>query len=448
MTGPLLPPRIARALSASPSQSPSRSADAAALSQATAHGGVFTESPNQQHPARQEREQKQESNGMKGGNGAAAAEGSSFLDHGDGSGHWDVGGNEGESGKRKEWEEREAPGDVGDDCDDYGDDDYYDDGPLALPFLVRTWLGGTGTLVAPGMDRQKKKQRNRHDHNHQGRGATTARFETTNTEDPDAVGSGGGGRGGRGRGGTFFGDTGTTMTTTSTSTTTTRAKTAFESSSNVNNPSPSFSSSPFYLPQGQGVIYVSLGRMPQLDQWQLVTVLQALSNPSEALCWGGGGGGAGGGEGSGGAGSGSGGGGRAAAAAAAAASNDNVGEGGGEGEHDDDDDSDRLGDFRVLWALPREQREKLLAALLPLAPPPSFRLKVMGRLPHFGVSQVWCSSCTTSNSKYLFPSRFYFKWCKCCKYKHKLHVTPRTVHSLINDVYVRRYICACVCVCV
>lgn len=214
MTGPLLPPRIARALSPRPPRPPSRMPPG----KTRQHAGSTTKCP---------------------GAGAAAAE-------------------------RSPVESPSAGGEV-DDGDD-GD-------PLALPFLIRTWLGGTGGLVAPG----------------------TAAFEAVakqaeKKERKESAGTGA-----------------------------------------VSTPGG------LSLPDDGGVIYVNLGRMPQLDKWQQVTVLQALSSPSEATCWSGG-----------------------------------VAD-------------DRLGPFRVLWVMPREQREQLLSALLPTAPPPSFRLKVLGGLPHLAV---------------------------------------------------------------
>lgn len=62
---------------------------------------------------------------------------------------------------------------------------------------------------------------------------------------------------------------------------------------------------------------------------------------------------------------------------------------------------DRLGQYRVLWAMPREQKEELLSALLPMAPPPSFRLKVMDGLPHLGVSGgLKNSACGAKSNQY------------------------------------------------
>ncbi len=167
--------------------------------------------------------------------------------------------------------------------------DAFDD-PLALPFLIRTWLGGTGALVAPGTaafeaaTKQAVTAKQRAEAAAAAGAAAAAATTASGTEEPAEEGP--------------------------------------------------------LLPDDNGVIYVNLGRMPQLDKWQLVTILQALSSPSEAMCWGGGGA------------------------------------------------EDRLGRYRVLWVLPAEQREQLLSALLPMAPPPSFRLKVLGGLPHLGVSRL------------------------------------------------------------
>lgn len=161
-----------------------------------------------------------------------------------------------------------------------------DDDPLALPFLIRTWLGGTGALVAPG----------------------TAAFEAAAKQTVSAK-----------------------QRVEAAAAATSTAVSGKEDAATYIGEGP-------LLPDDNGVIYVNLGRMPQLDKWQLVTILQALSPPSEAMCWGGGG------------------------------------------------VEDRLGPYRVLWVLPAEQREQLLSALLPMAPPPSFRLKVLGGLPHLGVS--------------------------------------------------------------
>ena len=165
----------------------------------------------------------------------------------------------------------------GGDVDEDGD-------PLALPFLIRTWLGGTGALVAPGTAAFEAAAKQAVSAKQRAEAAATA---VSGKEDAAAAASVGEG------------------------------------------PLP---------PDDNGVIYVNLGRMPQLDKWQLVTILQALSSPSEAMCWGGGGA------------------------------------------------EDRLGPYRILWVLPAEQREQLLSALLPMPPPPSFRLKVLGGLPHLGVS--------------------------------------------------------------
>lgn len=156
--------------------------------------------------------------------------------------------------------------------------------PLALPFLIRTWLGGTGDLVAPGTAAFEAVAKQ----------AASARLRAEASAEKEDSGTGVGGT----------------------------------------------TSGSLSLPDDGGVIYVNLGRMPQLDKWQLMTVLQALSSPSEAACWSGG-----------------------------------VAD-------------DRLGPFRVLWVLPREQREQLLSVLLPTAPPPSFRLKVLGGLPHLAV-RAW-----------------------------------------------------------
>lgn len=229
MTGPLLPPRVARALSAAvvppplPRSSPAPVLDSEYLSDGGRGGG----GDRQQRPA--------------------SGEGS--LDGGD----------------------------VGEDEDD----------PLALPFLIRTWLGGTGALVAPG----------------------TAAFEAAAKQAVSAKQRA-------------------------------EAAAATTTASGKDEAAGTVGEGPL-LPDDNGVIYVNLGRMPQLDKWQLVTILQALSSPSEAMCWGGGG------------------------------------------------SEDRLGPYRILWVLPAEQREQLLSALLPMAPPPSFRLKVLGGLPHLGVSFFW-----------------------------------------------------------
>eukprot|EP00752_Nemacystus_decipiens_P004684 g4272.t1 len=162
-----------------------------------------------------------------------------------------------------------------------GSGDFDEDDPLALPFLIRTWLGGTGALVAPG----------------------TAAFEAAAKQAVSAK---------------------------------QRAEAAAAAAVVSGKEEAGGDEGPL-LPDDNGVIYVNLGRMPQLDKWQLVTILQALSSPSEAMCWGGGGA------------------------------------------------EDRLGPYRVLWVLPPEQREQLLSALLPMAPPPSFRLKILGGLPHLGI---------------------------------------------------------------
>lgn len=168
-----------------------------------------------------------------------------------------------------------------------------DEDPLALPFVIRTWLGGTGSLVAPGTAAFEAATKQ----------AASAK-QRADASAPAAIA--GAEKDGAG-----------TRYLTATAVTTDDAS----------------------LPDDNGVIYVNLGRMPQLDKWQLVTVLQALSSTAGAMCW-----------------------------------------GGGSGE-------DRLGRYRVLWVLPREQRELLLSALLPMAPPPSFRLKILGGLPHLGVSR-------------------------------------------------------------
>lgn len=162
------------------------------------------------------------------------------------------------------------------------------DDPLALPFLVRTWLEGTGALIAPG----------------------TAAFEASVKQRQAAFLSRGEGNIGDGNN---FGD------------------------DKKNNDSL----------EDNGVIYVNLGRMPQVDKRQLVSLLQALSpSPTDALaCWSG------------------------------------AGSGGGVPLEED-----RLGRFRILWMMSLEQREQLLSLLLPGAPPPSFRIKVIGGLPHLGVS--------------------------------------------------------------
>lgn len=224
MTGPLLPPRIARALSFPPPR--------------------FAVPPP--------RARRQFAEGRKHRGGGEASVGSTW------------------------------PEAVGGEVDD-GED------PLALPFLIRSWLGGTGALVAPGTAAFEVAAKQA--------AAAKQRAEASASEEQGE-----------------------------------RQDSAAAAGAGTSADGPS-------LPDDNGVIYVNLGRMPQLDKWQLVTVLQALSSPSEAVCWGGGGGA-----------------------------------------------EDRLGRYRVLWVLPREQREQLLLALLPMAPPPSFRLKVLGGLPHLGVS--------------------------------------------------------------
>ena len=225
MTGPLLPPRVARALSAAAVPPP--------LPRSSVH--VLPES-----------------RGANGVDSDASA-----------------------SGGKQSGEGRGGGGDVDE-----------DDNPLALPFLIRTWLGGTGALVAPG----------------------TAAFEAAAKQAVSAK---------------------------------QRAEAAAAAATAVSGKEEAAGSAAGdgpLLPDDNGVIYVNLGRMPQLDKWQLVTILQALSSPSEVMCWGGGG------------------------------------------------SEDRLGPYRILWVLPAEQREQLLSALLPMAPPPSFRLKILGGLPHLGVS--------------------------------------------------------------
>lgn len=166
------------------------------------------------------------------------------------------------------------------------------DDPLALPFLVRAWLEGTGTLIAPG----------------------TAAFEASIKQQQAAFLSRG--EGNR-RDVNYFGDG--------------------DDDDKGDNDSL----------EDNGVIYVNLGRMPQVDKRQLVSLLQALSpSPADALaCWSG------------------------------------AGSGGGVALEED-----RLGRFRILWMMSLEQREQLLSVLLPVAPPPSFRIKVMGGIPHLGVS--------------------------------------------------------------
>lgn len=228
MTGPLLPPRVARALSAAAVPPPLPRSSVRVLPEWREADGVDS--------------------GSSGSGGGQSGEG------------W-----AGSSG-------------VSSDADE-------DDDPLALPFLIQTWLGGTGALVAPG----------------------TAAFEAAAKQAASAK---------------------------------QRAEAAAATVlvSGKEEAAGAAVEGPL-LPDDNGVIYVNLGRMPQLDKWQLVTILQALSSPSEAMCWGGGG------------------------------------------------SEDRLGPYRILWVLPAEQREQLLSALLPMAPPPSFRLKVLGGLPHLGVSE-------------------------------------------------------------
>ncbi|CAM9822349.1 unnamed protein product, partial [Ectocarpus sp. 4 AP-2014] len=181
-----------------------------------------------------------------------------------------------------------APGD-GDYSPPSGGGGGEDDDPLALPFLVRTWLGGTGALVAPG----------------------TAAFEAAAKQ-------------------THRAEAAAAAATAAATPAKEEAAAAAAAAAIAAGEGPT-------LPDDNGVIYVNLGRMPQLDKWQLVTILQALSSPSEAMCWGGGGA------------------------------------------------EDRLGRYRILWVLPKGQREQLLSALLPMPPPPSFRLKVLGGLPHLGI---------------------------------------------------------------
>eukprot|EP00903_Cladosiphon_okamuranus_P015552 g14357.t1 len=226
MTGPLLPPRIARALSAAAVPPPLPRSSRGIFSESQDADGVNSDST---------------ASGGKGGWG-----GGSGVDE--------------------------------------------DDDPLALPFLIRTWLGGTGALVAPG----------------------TAAFEAAAKQAVSAK---------------QRAEAAAAAAAAATTTTGVSGKEAAATSDAEGS----------LLPADNGVIYVNLGRMPQLDKWQLVTILQALSSPSEAMCWGGG------------------------------------------------DAEDRLGPYRILWVLPAEQREQLLSALLPMAPPPSFRLKVLGGLPHLGI---------------------------------------------------------------
>lgn len=195
-----------------------------------------------------------------------------------------------------------APGD-GDFSPPSGGGGGEDDDPLALPFLVRTWLGGTGALVAPG----------------------TAAFEAAAKQTHRAGAA--------------------AAAAAAAAATPAKEEAAAPAAAAGSGSAPAIASAiaagegPM-LPDDNGVIYVNLGRMPQLDKWQLVTILQALSSPSEAMCWGGGGA------------------------------------------------EDRLGRYRILWVLPKDQREQLLSALLPMPPPPSFRLKVLGGLPHLGVSAM------------------------------------------------------------
>ena len=202
-----------------------------------------------------------------------------------------------------------------------------EENPLALPFLVRTWLESTGALVAPGSAAFGASARL----------AASARQRAEAVASMDEEGS----------------------------------KSVSGASAGVNTETGPAAASSTDCPElyptkedDKGVIYVNLGRMPQLEKWQLVTVLQALSSPGEVTCWRG------------------------------------VGDE-DEDEYDEEDDErdiggdgdlyrdaamDRLGRYRVLWMLPLEQREKLLTALLPAGPPSSFRLKVLGGLSHLGVS--------------------------------------------------------------
>ncbi|CAM9251469.1 unnamed protein product [Discosporangium mesarthrocarpum] len=100
-------------------------------------------------------------------------------------------------------------------------------------------------------------------------------------------------------------------------------------------------------PGDQGVIYVSLGHMPQMEKWQLLTVVQAFSSPSDSGCWGG---------------------------------------GGGDREPSDPDGLGLgLHKYRVLWMMPKDQRERLLSSLQLVALPPALRVKVMGGLPHLSI---------------------------------------------------------------
>lgn len=256
MTGPLLPPRVARALS-----TPSPRAENSTRGGTTASA---TEKYSQQG-VDEKREKVSKSAGLYSAQGVQ------------------------EGGRRSH---AALEGDVSSDADmDQAD-------PLALPFLIRTWLGGTGSLIAPGTAAFEVAEKLQQQQQQQAAATTTATSAATAA---DEMGSSG--------------------------------RHALDVPS---------------LPDDLGVIYVSLGRMPQLDKWQLVTVLQALSEPSEAICWGGSG----------------------------------TGSSSG-GAHGGDD---RLGKYRVLWVMSREQRELLLSTLSPLAPPPSFRLKVMGGVPHLGVS--------------------------------------------------------------
>lgn len=266
MTGPLLPPRVARALSSpvprhSPlptPETPPASAPQAQPVAARATRFVIGGGGGKKQPARDAEQQQQQQQQRRAS---------------------------GPDQRRRRGDEDGGSGGSGD-GDGGGDDD---DDPLALPFLIRTWLAGTGALVAPGtaafeaVAKQAASAKQR---------AESSAWSATEKDKDNA------------------------------------ASVAIAAA--IEGPS---------LPDDNGVIYVNLGRMPQLDKWQMVTVLQALSSPSEAMCWGGGG------------------------------------------------SEDRLGRYRVLWVLPREQREHLLSALLPMAPPPSFRLKVVGGLPHFGVRE-------------------------------------------------------------
>ncbi|CAN0309667.1 unnamed protein product, partial [Laminaria digitata] len=168
-----------------------------------------------------------------------------------------------------------------------------EEGPLALPFMIRTWLGGTGALVAPG----------------------TAAFEAAVKQAATAK---------------------------------QRAETAAAAAAAENGQglSPAAAAAaaaaadgpPPPLPDDKGVIYVNLGRMPQLEAWQLAKVLQSLW-PSFDSRW--------------------------------------------EGEED------RLGRYRILCALPREQRELVLSELSSSdsseSMQPSLRLKFLGGLPLLGI---------------------------------------------------------------